>query len=472
MVRKRGAGRRLTSFEKTFIIFIAALFSLVVFGILLDNFSDNADLSPRRISGGSSTKSASTGSNTPFQRVPHFSYVVSSLGGVDAYSASGQKLWSTGVGTYLSVTRDMNFDGYDDVLVGSPGYDGVAGANVGRVSIVSGKDGTVFLEVEGTITNEAFGSAVSDAGDVNGDGTNDFIVGAFDYRHPTFGTGVGRVYMYDGRDGSLLWFKEGENWQDHFGWSVEGIGDVNDNGLDDVIVGAHGWFGSGLMGKVYVYDGDGSPIWTMSGRIIGPLIGQGQHYMGEFGRSLSNIGDINDDGVNDVLVGAPGNAYPGWTFVLSGVDGSLLWDKQELADGNFGYVVSNAGDVTGDGYNDVVVSNPLFDGAAGSNNGIIHLFDVKNSASLPNNGLLWSVEGENAGDGQPSSDTEFISGVHDLNDDGRSEVIKGTRNYDGNGLTNNGKVYVYNGFDGTLLFSFEGTTSNDFLGRQVSGRLS
>jgi len=489
MVRERGVDRRLSNFEKTFIITLTALFSFVMLGILFDNFSDDINFSPRQLSGGTSVKSVGGGSNIPIQRIPHFSYVVSSpgytslvgtgYGKIDAYSASGQKVWSAlgdvsgGFGTSTFVTGDMNFDGYNDVLVGAPGFDGAAGSNIGKVYVLSGKNGAVLFGVEGTITNQEFGSDVSNAGDVNGDGVSDIIVGAFDYRHPTFGIGVGRAYVFDGSDGSLLWFKEGENWQDHFGWSVAGLGDINGNGRDDIIIGAQGWPGSGLMGKVYVYDGDGTSIWTMDAQVIGSQIGQGQFYAGEFGRSISNMGDINDDGINDIVVGAPGfSGYPGWAFVLSGVDGSLLWDQQELAGGNFGYVVSDAGDVTGDGYNDIAVSNPLFDGAVGANNGIMYIFDVKNSASLSNNGLLWSVEGENAGDGQPSSDTGFISGVRDLNGDGRSEVIKGTRRHDSNGLTNNGKTYVYNGFDGTLLFSVEGVNSHDLLGRSVSGRLS
>ena len=132
-----------------------------------------------------------------------------------------------------------------DLMIGA-NYAGTS--NRGKAYVYSGADGGLLYEEEGEADLDWFGSSVSGVGDVNGDGKDDFIIGA--NRAKT--SHQGKAYVYSGADGSLIWSEEGEAADNAFGHSVSGVGDVNGDGKDDFIVGAYNAGTSG-QGKAYVY---------------------------------------------------------------------------------------------------------------------------------------------------------------------------------------------------------------------------
>lgn len=152
---------------------------------------------------------------------------------------------STSLGASVSDAGDVNADGYDDVIVGSPNYQ-IEGGNwlifAGRVQVFSNLDGLVIHTFHGGY-NERLGEAVSAAGDVNGDGYDDLIIGvpAADSDNSS-----GSARVYSGLDGSLVFTFNGNEEQyedtsgDYFGTSVGGAGDINGDGYADLIVGAPG----------------------------------------------------------------------------------------------------------------------------------------------------------------------------------------------------------------------------------------
>ena len=141
---------------------------------------------------------------------------------------------------------------------------------------------------------DRFGSSVSGAGDVNGDGFDDFIVGAFG--DDNNGNYSGSARVFSGADGSVLFTVSGDSLYDEFGRSVSGAGDVNGDGFDDLIVGAFGDDNNGNQsGSARVFSGaDGSVLFTFNGDSAGDY----------FGFSISGAGDVNGDGFDDLIVGA------------------------------------------------------------------------------------------------------------------------------------------------------------------------
>jgi len=252
-------------------------------------------------------------------------------------------------GYSVASAGDVNGDGKFDFIIGAP-YDGL-----GSVYVYSGADSSLLYQKNGML-GSGLGYAVASAGDVNGDGKSDFIVGDR-YADPGGHNEAGSAYVYSGADGSLLYQKNGVAANDYFGWSVSGAGDVNGDGKADFIVGAYYASPGGLehAGSAYVYSGvDGSLIYQKDG--VGPYAG----YYDLLGYSVASAGDVNKDGKADFIVGARGAAGGiGSAFVYSGSNGSLLYQN----DGNdsnryFGYSVAAAGDVNGDGYSDFLIGTP------------------------------------------------------------------------------------------------------------------
>ena len=203
---------------------------------------------------------------------------------------------------------------------------------------------------------------MSGAGDVNGDGFADLIIGASGDDNNGENSGSARVFS--GVDGSILYTFDGDGSDDNrisgdsFGGAVSGAGDVNGDGFADLIVGAEGDDNNGVSnsGSARVFSGlDGSVLYTFDGTVSG----------GFFGGSVSGAGDVNDDGFADLVVGARfgSNNAPsaGRALVFSGVDGSVLYDISGASNRLFGVSVSGADDVNGDGVDDFIVGSTFFD---------------------------------------------------------------------------------------------------------------
>ncbi len=193
-----------------------------------------------------------------------------------------------------------------------------------------------------------FSYSVASAGDVNGDGYDDVIVGSL------FGE---KAYVFSGRTGDSIYVFTGEEPDDQFGSSVASAGDVNRDGYDDLIVGApYNEAGGFSAGRAYVYSG-------MTGATIGVFTGDGSGKY--FGFSVASAGDVNGDGYDDLVVGTPfnnsGGNSAGRAYVYSGLTGNLIHVfTGDVLGGSLGHSVASAGD----GFDDLIV------GAAGYNFGL------------------------------------------------------------------------------------------------------
>ncbi len=219
-------------------------------------------------------------------------------------------------GNSVAPAGDVNGDGFADVLVGAAGYN----SGRGKAYVYHGSPAGLGLSPAWSAVGENggdyFGYSVASAGDVNGDGFADVLVGALVYN-----SGRGKAYVYHGSPAGLglspAWSAVGENGDDYFGISVASAGDVNGDGFADVLVGASGYNSS--RGKAYVYHGSPaglglSPAWSAVGENSGDL----------FGYSVASAGDVNGDGFADVLVGAYSyNSYRGKAYVYHGSPAGL-----------------------------------------------------------------------------------------------------------------------------------------------------
>ena len=353
-------------------------------------------------------------------------------------------------GSSVSSAGDMNGDGYSDVFIGASGYS----TNTGRAYIYFGgasMNNIADVTMTGETTNNYFGFSVSSAGDVNGDGYSDVIAGAYGYS-----TQTGRVYIYFGgasmnniADVTMT----GEATGNYFGVSVSSAGDVNGDGNPDVLVGAYGY--SASTGRVYLYD------YQMRNEIIQDVAMTGETTNNYFGYSVSSAGDVNADGYFDVIVGAPGySAYTGRAYIYFG--GSSMDNVAdvtmtgETANNYFGNSVSSAGDVNGDGYSDVIVGAYAYSSYTG------RAYTYFGGA-LMNNVADVIMTGETSGNYFGNS----VSSAGDVNGDGYTDVIVGSYLYS----SNTGRAYIYFGggsMNNVVDLTMTGETTSDFFGKSVS----
>ena len=329
--------------------------------------------------------------------------------------ADGAEIWrvsgsspGASLGFSCAGVGDVDGDGVPDALGGAR-YGDTAGPNFGEAVVVSGATGLPLWTFVGATTNGRFGEAVGAAGDVNGDGRADLIVGA--RLDATSGAATGQARVYSGIDGALLYSIPGDNASDFFGRSVGTAGDVNGDLLDDFVVGAPGDDDAGnLSGAVRVFSGaDGSELHRFDGD------GSGD----QLGGKVALAGDIDQDGVPDLIAGMITSDFGGTDLgaarVYSGADGSTLYTfTGTTLDGEFGSAVSGAGDVNGDGWPDLSVGARL-DDSMGLEVGSMTVFSGLDGAPL------YKVMGSS--DQSQFGDTGVI--IPDVNGDGFAEVFVG-----------------------------------------------
>jgi hypothetical protein len=364
-----------------------------------------------------------------------------------AWTAEGDQA-DASFGMSVATAGDVNGDGYSDVIVGASYYDN-GEAEEGRAYVYLGSpDGLSTVEAwvaESDQESTLFGYSVATAGDVNGDGYSDVIVGARSYENGNINEGGAFVYLgsADGLSEVAAWTAEGNQTGARFGESVATAGDVNGDGYSDVIVGAR-WYDNGYTneGRAYVYLGSADglsevELWTAEGD-------QANAY---FGFSVATAGDVNGDGYSDVIIGARqydnGEMDEGRAYVYLGSALGLArrpaWTAEsDQASALFGNSVATAGDVNGDGYSDVIVGAPYYENDVGWGQGraYIYLGSADGLSEVP----AWTAESDQEG----SFFGRSVATAGDVNGDGYSDVIVGAENYS-NDETEEGRAYVYLG---------------------------
>ncbi len=348
--------------------------------------------------------------------------------------------------------------------------------SAGAVLLVGMMVGDVTAEILYTLAspNEEqdgrFGHSVAGAGDVNGDGCDDIVVGAY-YEDPGLSpAGAGRAYIFDGRTGGLLHTLVSPN-QEEFGWfgnCVAGVGDVDGDGYDDVVIGAvrEGPGGEQRAGRAYAFSGNtGEPIHT--------LVSAHEEEYSSFGCSVAGSGDVDGDGCADILVGAHledggGTQDAGCAYVFSGQTAEVLHvllSPEPEVNGQFGFAVSGAGDANNDGRSDLVIG-AFYEEPVGSPEAVGRVY-VFNGLT---GGLLHSLTSPN--EQEEGHFGWFVSGGQDANGDGCADVIVGAPYEDlGPGLTDAGRAYVFDGRTGALLHTLASPTAeaHSYMGLELSG---
>ncbi len=467
----------------------------------------------------------------PRDSIPHLDGPVLDAAILDGFI--GFRLDGVASGDYagfsVSSAGDWNGDGIDDLIIGAQGAD-IVGSNSGAAYVVFGfvpgatpnstislatLDGTDGFRLDGVAAGDSAGFAVSSAGDVNGDGFEDLFVSA---RHADpGGTSSGAAYVVFGTssvfpstfslaalDGTNGFRLDGLATFDYLGNAVSSAGDVNGDGFDDLIVGAHGVnlvvsnegasyviFGKGDWSTTPTFD-----LATLDGANGFRLDGVGVSDLS--GVWVSDAGDVNGDGFGDLIVGAayanPGGVYSGasyvvfgkedWsansTFDLSTLDGTNGFRLDGVAAGDHsGFAVSSAGDVNGDGFDDLLVAAQDADPNALGNEGAAYVifgaaggFAATIDLSTLDGTNGFRLDGVAAGDEAGRS----VSSAGDLNGDGFDDLIIGA--YGGGGQPSNACILfgAAGGFASTIdLSTLDGTTGfrldgvgADGLGRAVA----
>ncbi|MXP27195.1 hypothetical protein GRI39_14340, partial [Altererythrobacter indicus] len=465
-------------------------------------------------------------------------------------------------GYSVSDAGDINGDGYDDLIVGA--YNGDDGGDAAgeayviygkasgfgtfdstgrRVVDLTGLSASTGFVIQGDVAGDSAGFSVSSAGDINGDGYDDLIVGA--HKGDDGGDAAGAAYVIFGSGGvfgtadglgrqvmdtanltaAQGFIIQGDVAGDNLGYSVSSAGDINGDGYDDLIVGARYGDDSGTdAGEAYVIFGSSGVFGTADGlgrqvmdttnlTAAQGFIIQGATAGDLLGYSVSSAGDINGDGYDDLIVGArygddSGDDNAGEAYVIFGsgdgfgtdVSGRQVIDTTNLtaaqgfiiqgaaADDQLGYSVSDAGDINGDGYDDLIVGARYGDDSGDDNAGEAYVIfgssgvfgtDVSGRQVIDTTNLTaaqgFIIQGAAESDYLGIS----VSSAGDINGDGYDDLIVGANGNDESG-SNAGSAYVIFGKEagyGTINlanltaadgFIIQGDAAGDELGISVS----
>ncbi len=359
-------------------------------------------------------------------------------------------------GDALAGAGDVDGDGYDDMLIGAP-YNEQNGDNAGKAYLVlgaaSGWQHQDLADADASFVGSAeddwAGGGLAGAGDVDGDGYDDVVIGARGY------ASGGAAFLYLGDPVVWNWDTplsaadatfEGEAASDDAGYSVAGVGDVNGDGLDDLLIGAPG---SGTAGEAYLVLGRSTGWITSLSNADASFVGE--EGGDEAGITVSAAGDMDGDGLDDMVIGArsndhlhwsAGQAYvvrgraSGWAFnmQLTGADASILGfeDVEEV-----GESLGGGGDLDGDGFDDIIVGGSDNEDAY-TTGGSVYVVRGFPATDVDGDGMVGWIDDcdeEDAGTylGSPETVDGFDENCNGIIDDGTAVYDD-----DGDGFTEDG----------------------------------
>lgn len=345
------------------------------------------------------------------------------------------------LGSVVAVVPDVDGDGVEDVLLGSP-FQAFAGFQSGAVELYSGVGGALLTSLGGQAPLEHAGWSAVGLPDLDGDGRGDFAVGAPDADAPV--DGAGRVRVHSGASGAVLHEWQGAQQADGLGLSLAVAGDADGDGVADLLLGA--WRAQAQRGRVELRSGaSGALLREHSGSAAGDRLGY----------SLCGLGDVDGDGRDDYAIGATQEGFdPGYVRMHSGVDGSTLhtlFGRAPLE--GFGAALCGTDDVDNDGRGDLAVG-AVFAASLGAVRGRV---DVHSGVD---GSLLWSREGS----GELGQYGFALAGGRDLDGDGRGDVVAGAI-FDGGWR---GRVTVHSGANGQAVRQWIGDGVSDRFGWSVA----
>jgi len=386
-------------------------------------------------------------------------------------------------GTAVAGAGDVNGDGFDDVLVGSPRADSAA-SNAGDAYLILGPvSGTATLSaadavISGLAASDLAGTALAGLSDWNSDGLDEIIIGS--YGDDSGASGAGAAYIFEGpivsgsvADATAVILGSAEN--DGLGYAVAPAGDVNADAVPDVLVGAYASDTSGSnAGSAYLFTG---PITGSVSASTAVSSFHGAAAGDTAGWAVSSVGDTNGDALADLIVGAPGNDNTGTdagmaALFLGTPSGSISMNAADamltgVTAGDYaGYALAGAGDVNGDGYDDVVVGAYGADDSTSGGGAAYILW-----GPLAGSKSLGDAETIILGDSASGRLGISVASAGDINNDGQDDVLLGADRYYG-GL---GAAYLVLGstmgsIDATSTDAMlEGQTYYDWAGAAVAG---
>ncbi|MDX2050098.1 MAG: FG-GAP-like repeat-containing protein [Rickettsiaceae bacterium] len=367
----------------------------------------------------------------------------------DYSTKGGSGLSSNGAG-------DVNKDGIDDIIIGAPYAYGTGAAYViygnsknqredSVIVLSTNLDASVGFAIYNPNQNSQLGASVSGVGDIDGDGIDDIAIGASTGGDQNDGTGT-VIVIYGGKNKTNVDLTSNKEFfytyfgteGDYIGYSVSGA-DINNDGLSDIIIGAP--YTNSNQGKVYILYGSTnrydyySPANLNDVGLI--IVGKSGS---QFGWSVSKAGDVNKDGKDDMVIGAPAyNSNTGESYIIFG--GSKLTSPLYIQNGlgssgititgisgsYSGSSVSNTGDINADGKDDIIIGAP-FGGASNSAESFVIYgsTDLPETISLSNvNSYGFSIVGATGETDNPKQGYS-VSGAGDINKDGYDDIIIGS----------------------------------------------
>jgi len=353
-------------------------------------------------------------------------------------------------GASVSSAGDINYDGYNDIIIGAPGAhlanglsaEGVAFTLAGRLGAATVLPAAVSI-LTGGQTNAMSASSVACAGDVNGDGLSDIVIGTPAYSNGQSGEGAVSVSYasFNGGAGpsttpttTIL----NNNATTQYGDAAAHVGDINGDGLGDIIVGDPGYSnGQTREGAVYVHLGGTVRAVTLEAPIESNVANMG------LGMTIAPAGDVNADGYADVLISslngraAEQNQRAVFLYLGSatGLSPTPFWSTQGAANTYLGHSMAGLADIDGDGYGDFAIGEPTY-GSGETYEG--HVLVVFGSSGQPTR--IVSME-PNVVNAYLGSAVAF----GDVNKDGYSDLIVGAGGWTRAGMVGHGRAFVYAG---------------------------